>query len=92
MRNTNETETRSCSNCKHRRYHSWSGIDYCLWYEMHTTEREYIKEASDCGKYEMETNEDREEFDEYYTPSSTAGDYSPSNPWNAPGMSVRDFI
>ncbi len=25
-------------------------------------------------------------------PSSTAGDYSPSNPWNAPGMSVQDFI
>lgn len=30
--------------------------------------------------------------DEYYTPSCTAGDYSPSNPWNAPGMSIRDFI
>jgi hypothetical protein len=24
--------------------------------------------------------------------SSTGGDYSPSNPWDAPGMSVRDFI
>lgn len=23
---------------------------------------------------------------------STFGDYSPSNPWDAPGMSVRDFI
>lgn len=22
----------------------------------------------------------------------TAGDYSPSSPWNAPGMSIRDFI
>ena len=27
-----------------------------------------------------------------YTPSSTAGDYSPSCPWKAPGMSIRDFI
>ena len=27
-----------------------------------------------------------------YCPSSTAGDYSPSAPWNAPGMSVHDFI
>jgi hypothetical protein len=27
-----------------------------------------------------------------YTPSSTNGDYSPSNPWDAPGMSVSDFI
>lgn len=24
--------------------------------------------------------------------SSTHGDYSPNNPWDAPGMSVRDFI
>lgn len=26
------------------------------------------------------------------TRSSSAGDYSPSNPWDAPGMSVSDFI
>lgn len=32
------------------------------------------------------------EDDSSYTPSSTNGDYSPSNPWDAPGMSVRDFI
>ena len=25
-------------------------------------------------------------------PSSTGSDYSPSNPWNAPGMGVSDFI
>ena len=24
--------------------------------------------------------------------SSTNGDYSPSNPWDAPGMSIKDFI
>lgn len=24
--------------------------------------------------------------------SSTDGDYEPSNPWDAPGMSARDFI
>ena len=30
--------------------------------------------------------------DEEYYPSSTNGDYSPSNPWDAPGMSIRDFI
>ena len=32
------------------------------------------------------------EEDENYTPSATAGDYSPSCPWNAPGMSISDFI
>lgn len=41
--------------------------------------------------------EDYEEYldpdcDSHYTPSATAGDYSPSCPWNAPGMSIHDFI
>lgn len=30
--------------------------------------------------------------DEEYTPSATRGDYSPSNPWDAPGMSMSDFF
>lgn len=32
------------------------------------------------------------EEEQDYCPSSTYGDYSPSNPWDAPGMSIRDFI
>lgn len=32
------------------------------------------------------------EFENRYSPSCTHGDYSPSCPWNAPGMSVSDFI
>lgn len=37
--------------------------------------------------------DDRGEYlDDDYTPSATRGDYSPSNPWDAPGMSVSDFI
>ena len=39
-----------------------------------------------------ETMEMYFEEKEHYTPSSTAGDYGPSNPWQAPGMSVRDFF
>ena len=35
---------------------------------------------------------EREDDDEDYTPSAENGDYSPSNPWDAPGMSVSDFI
>ena len=31
-------------------------------------------------------------YDDEYTPSATGGDYSPSCPWNAPGMKVSDFI
>lgn len=30
-------------------------------------------------------------YDEY-VPSAENGDYSPSNPWDAPGMSAKDFI
>ena len=30
--------------------------------------------------------------EEEYVPSAENGDYGPSNPWDAPGMSVRDFI
>lgn len=30
--------------------------------------------------------------DEDYIPSATNGDYGPSHPWDAPGMSIHDFI
>ena len=30
--------------------------------------------------------------DSHIAPSSTDGDYGPSNPWDAPGMSASDFI
>ncbi len=45
------------------------------------------------GEYEVlnpyfEEPEDEED----YTPSSTMGDYGPGNPWDAPGMSIRDFL
>lgn len=32
------------------------------------------------------------QFREDSPPSAAAGDYSPISPWNAPGMSARDFI
>lgn len=31
-------------------------------------------------------------WDDRYCPSCTAGDYGPGNPWDAPGMSIHDFI
>ena len=33
-----------------------------------------------------------EGVDDDYTPSAENGDYSPSNPWDAPGMKMSDFI
>lgn len=35
---------------------------------------------------------DLDEFRSECGYSATRGDYSPSSPWNAPGMSVSDFI
>lgn len=46
-----------------------------------------------CGLGVDEDSYDEEEFEnEEYIPSSTYRDYGPSNPWDAPGMSVKDFI
>lgn len=46
-----------------------------------------------CGLGVDEDSYDEEEFeDEEYISSSTYRDYGPSNPWDAPGMSVKDFI
>lgn len=45
------------------------------------------------GVDEDSYDEDEEMFDEEeYVPSSSRRDYGPSNPWDAPGMSIRDFI
>ena len=42
-------------------------------------------------EYEFDIDGVRSEDDEY-VPSTENGDYSPSNPWDAPGMSIHDFI
>ena len=81
---------RKCGNCKNRCYNSWSGIDYCLDYEMITTDEEEIEVAKKCTIFEEGTPDCL--VDDDYCPSATGGDYSPSSPWNAPGMSIRDFI
>jgi len=45
-----------------------------------------------CVKAELKYDPDWDRDIDDYIPSATAGDYSPSNPWDAPGMSVSDFI
>ena len=39
-----------------------------------------------------ELDDDEEEDIDNIAPSSIDGDYSPANPWDAPGMSASDFI
>ena len=53
--------------------------------------------AFDLSDGEIDTTdywveEENDEYHYHYTPSATNGDYSPSNPWDAPRMSIKDFI
>ena len=59
--------------------------------ETHT-EEELDKLQDEYDEYVMDFEGIEFEEDEDYIPSSTNGDYSPSNPWDAPGMSIHDFI
>lgn len=54
----------------------------------------YSTSAYNYPILEQLANEEAEDYEdeEDYTPSATRGDYGPSNPWDAPGMSTRDFI
>lgn len=68
------------------------GVTYEIWQNDRTGEMtwDYIEDDYEYSDYEYE--EAFKLSDEYYTPSATAGDYSPSHPWDAPGMSISDFI
>lgn len=55
---------------------------YTLYFADEDTARDIL------SQYEF----DWDNYDDEYIPSSTYGDYSPSNPWDAPGMSKSDFI
>lgn len=76
---------RTCENCAKRKWMWWDAFEYCMDYEMTD---DPVACANDCERYELESETD----DETYTPSATARDYGPSNPWDAPGMSIRDFL
>ena len=84
--------TRKCGNCKYRFFSGWDGIlESCLDYEMAGSEQDEINAAAGCGRYEEGTPACLEKDDDY-CPSSSSRDYGPSNPWDAPGMSISDFI
>lgn len=82
---------KSCSNCAGRYESSCVGTVMCPGWERCDTEEECKKCAASCEKYRFDETLLEENNDEY-TPSATYGNYSPSCPWNAPGMSVSDFF
>lgn len=55
--------------------------------ELSDVEAEYL--GLDVERYKVATDEGT---DSHEVSSSTGGDYSSANPWDAPGMSVSDFI
>ena len=65
-----------------------NGFSVCPYEDSGVSESERCRVC--CG---LGVDEDPYPYEEDdYCPSSTNGDYSPSNPWDAPGMSIRDFI
>ena len=72
------------SLCRNRFRPGMFGSEPCGLYEMDDCDG---RDAG-CDLYEPET----EDEDYHYCPSSAAGDYGPGNPWDAPGMSISDFI
>lgn len=81
---------RSCQNCG-RFYYEDFGPYYttitrmCETWECRSYEGKTDEEiATECARYIDE--------EEPYIPSATRGDYGPSHPWDAPGMSMKDFI
>ena len=79
---------RKCTECDH--------MCYSLVYNSFTEASDVFKKIlNDHGTEKVAIANDIYDYfddDEPYTRSSTYGDYGPSNPWDAPGMSVSDFI
>ena len=63
-----------------------------LGYEVRRLMDKYGGDEEDAIYEAMRNLHISEHEDDEYTPSAENGDYSPSNPWDAPGMSVSDFI
>ena len=62
-------------------------------YELKLLGFDYINDWFEDAESEDEWEEPEwEDEDDEYVPSSTNGDYSPSDPYNAPGMKISDFI
>ena len=71
----------TCENCNYFDVtddKEWQGKPHCCFHEWGHRD----DEIAPC---------DDPDFNDY-VPSAENGDYSPSNPWDAPGMSIHDFI
>ena len=69
------------------RFFGFSSDEELIEYIIHFNDPEPENDYEDYEEWLWD-----QENDPYYTPSCTAGDYGPGNPWDAPGMSIHDFI
>lgn len=74
---------KKCGRCRYLMTYGMFGLESCARWESAVNDE---NPANSCERYSEKDD------DEEYCPSATMGDYSPSNPWDAPGMSIRDFI
>jgi hypothetical protein len=84
----------------------WTDEDIMLWLEEHPTKEELLdlfskyydhyQDMRGYGDYaildkedsEDSTDDEQELYQDYYDEE----DFGPSNPWDAPGMSIKDFL
>ena len=73
--------------------HSYRRMDKAYETFKELLKRHHFKSVKLCPNF-VELYEEYldPDYDDHYIPCSTNGDYSPSNPWDAPGMSIHDFI
>lgn len=67
-------------------------IEYIVHFYDPEPEIDWDEFCKEEAEYERKYGYGYDDYDRHYTPSATNGDYSPSCPWNAPGMSIHDFI
>lgn len=60
--------------------------------EIAKTPEQKEQESQEMIEWLCECDAKEAARDDEYFASATAGDYGPSNPWDAPGMSIRDFF
>lgn len=94
-----------CENCCYQWKEEWEDYPSCHW-EARCPDDKALCEYDDSDYYGDDGDEEFEEdlewalreqrewesIEEWYRPSSSARDYGPGNPWDAPGMSMSDFF
>lgn len=81
LRRFNRHETKEKQIAMADKYYSDREIDEWIEYLKNPEPEKEFEEEPECI-----------DLEEQYTPSCTARDYSPLNPWDAPGMCISDFI